>query len=1313
MELVSYLEVYSVIAYFSLALFAPGYCTSVHAIPGEVSPGTPGSLQRVLCADGTLTSNTELILGKGRHTIDMDGSCVLSDLSNITISSEEGASILCSPDLQGHNFIFLNISELLIENVEFLGCGRTLPESLPSYVNNTFSYIETYQKAAVVASHVTDFQMLSVTFSASFGFSVLAVNLRGETHFADVLITGTDNYRHANCHRNETDLSCSGAGAAFIYSDTAIDKPDLSSSPLTFTNCTFTNNANDVPLSLFVPIFINVRSSFEPQDLLLTGATALAIYFGQNTYFVPLKLQSCNVSYNYGYSSAIILVTHSSLRQSFLSLDDCTMEGNRGYGLSRGGAIIALLITYLSTFSSFPEFPGDTFEVFQARNTVFRKNSSPIGGALYFYISPQNLTAISISFDNVKFLDNRAEVGSAFEVNTRQATFKQKEISVLMKDIVAERNLFNTITNSTASSSNIVENSAAFIFSRVFNITVMGSSPEKKCIFADNSPGTFLVLGGNIYMTGYLEFVGNRALRGGAISLYDYALLFFHEGTHANFTRNSAIEVGGAIYANSLGTGTAPTCVFQVIGTSRIRSSINVSLLNLTLRFNNNSANQGGNSIYANPLYRCAYLPESSLVDTTTFYDAGIVYNSVFTFEDSVGNGLRELSSTPERLCYCSKGNTKIISMECSIESKEPHMLYPGEELVVKVFPTDMNSNPVSAVAFAEVKSSDHSHTLRPGQYTQQLSGVNCTDMRFNILGEGNTTTSLSLYTRLGAAILKIDIILLDCPPGFISSALDHSCICDPFVTGTIGSTCDFTNYTVSRNHNAWIGVEKSGNSSDVVFIPTCPTGFCQDNATSVDLTVDDQLCIEGRTGILCGACKGNLSVVFGSTACKKCSHYWLFTILLYALAGILLVVILFTLQLTVTHGTLTTIIFYANIVGVNSNVFFPVHQRGFLFVWISLLNLELGFPICFYDGMNEVAKSGLQAVFPIYLLFICLTIILCSEKSNRVAKLTSSHGLPVLATTMYLSFSKMLRYVIDILTVVTLYREEEVRYVWFYDGNFQYFKSNHIIIALVVALPTLFFIVGVMMTMLFIKQIEKRSSKLKPFLDVYGGSFKDKYRYWFGVRLTVLTGMCLSFAVIGSNTPVLALTLQLVILCLFMVIEASVWPYRKNLANLNDLVFMVNFFLMGIFIIQALASSQQNQLEVQLKNIVTILGGVAFAHFVLIISLHIVRAIYRISCINARLKLHVEKFQNEQLPEILQKFERLRNNSSKSADSNPPNMVKLKSVNSVPLENNYVASTSVTLTEISLDNAVNVDMVAKMSRKPTFSHYRESMIED
>jgi len=62
---------------------------------------------------------------------------------------------------------------------------------------------------------------------------------------------------------------------------------------------------------------------------------------------------------------------------------------------------------------------------------------------------------------------------------------------------------------------------------------------------------------------------------------------------------------------------------------------------------------------------------------------------------------------------------------------------------------------------------------------------------------------------------------------------------------------------------------------------------------------------------------------------------------------------------------------------------FSKVSSDGFLFIFISLLNLELGFPLCFFNGMNEIAKVGLQFVFPSYLLLISVGIILLCRWSS------------------------------------------------------------------------------------------------------------------------------------------------------------------------------------------------------------------------------------------------------------------------------------------------------------------------------------------
>ena len=58
-------------------------------------------------------------------------------------------------------------------------------------------------------------------------------------------------------------------------------------------------------------------------------------------------------------------------------------------------------------------------------------------------------------------------------------------------------------------------------------------------------------------------------------------------------------------------------------------------------------------------------------------------------------------------------------------------------------------------------------------------------------------------------------------------------------------------------------------------------------------------------------------------------------------------------LNLTVSQGTTSGLIFYANIVKANEAVFFPPGDTKILTVFISWLNLDLDIETCFVDGLN------------------------------------------------------------------------------------------------------------------------------------------------------------------------------------------------------------------------------------------------------------------------------------------------------------------------------------------------------------------------
>ncbi|KAL5500805.1 hypothetical protein EMCRGX_G012410 [Ephydatia muelleri] len=263
-------------------------------------------------------------------------------------------------------------------------------------------------------------------------------------------------------------------------------------------------------------------------------------------------------------------------------------------------------------------------------------------------------------------------------------------------------------------------------------------------------------------------------------------------------------------------------------------------------------------------------------------------------------------------------------------------------------------------------------------QQNVQWIGEECSTVEYQIYGPDNATFNILLSSYPGNAPMVIEITFLPCIAGL--TLMTDRCICSDFFT-SLGIICDATHGTVTREGTNWIGVYNDGMHYVPALSSTCPLNYCK-NIDKVSLIRPGDLCNGGRTGILCGHCSDGQSVVFGSSGCQECSDQWLITILMYAGLGASLVAVLFILNFTVTQGTFYGLIFYANIIQANTTIFFNQSVLRPLEVIVSFINLDLGFPLCFYDGMDDAAKTGLQFVFPTYLLILTITVIVFSSGS-------------------------------------------------------------------------------------------------------------------------------------------------------------------------------------------------------------------------------------------------------------------------------------------------------------------------------------------
>ena len=177
------------------------------------------------------------------------------------------------------------------------------------------------------------------------------------------------------------------------------------------------------------------------------------------------------------------------------------------------------------------------------------------------------------------------------------------------------------------------------------------------------------------------------------------------------------------------------------------------------------------------------------------------------------------------------------------------------------------------------------------------------------------------------------------------------------------------------------------------------------------------------------------------------------------AIAGVVLVLLLFVLNLTVTDGTINGFILYVNIISINTPVFFTkLNHFTPAYTFISLANLDLGIQTCFYNGMDDYTKMWLQLAFPFYLIFIATLIIITSRYSTTIQRLTARRALPVLATLFLLSYTKILRIVSSVLfsySTITHLPSKHTTLVWSVDANVPLFEVRFtILLILCLMLP-------------------------------------------------------------------------------------------------------------------------------------------------------------------------------------------------------------------------------------------------------------------
>ena len=543
--------------------------------------------------------------------------------------------------------------------------------------------------------------------------------------------------------------------------------------------------------------------------------------------------------------------------------------------------------------------------------------------------------------------------------------------------------------------------------------------------------------------------------------------------------------------------------------------------------------------------------------------------------------------SPSENDCICECGQSSLLFCSDSLEflnySYPNVSIKKGEVFTVSIVAVDHDGYAVNSTIISSFSSESGKGHLKDSQVVQQV-GNQCTELEYNVYSLDNSAQiHINLYTdtpcgnRVSTKTLNLNFLPCICPVGFQVSQSENDCICecDQRLKQHQITTCSAENETILVETNTWIGFGDYTLNETELIIQDCPFDYCVQEPVHVNLSSIDEQCAYNRTGILCGMCQEDLSLVFGSSRCRECSNNYISLLIPFALAGIALVAFILLLNMTVAAGTIHGLIFYANILKANYSLFLPPSTSNFLTVFISWLNLDTGIETCFYNGMDSYGKFLFQLAFPTYVFVLIGTIIVLCEVSNKFATLLGNRNpVAALCTLILLSYSKLIRTIITALQFTYLdYADGPSEIVWQYDANVHYFTVSHIprfiaafIITILGAIYTILLLFGQWFPRCSKRKIMKwtKNTKYNAFIDAYHAPFTPKHRYWMGLLLFAQITLNI-VAAMATDSLVAILSAGCVSLGLILLRVINTRIYKNRLLDSLETLLLINIVMLAI----------------------------------------------------------------------------------------------------------------------------------------------------
>ena len=1035
----------------------------------------------------------------------------LESLANITCTGSSGLS-------------FSNVTNLQLINLTITNCG-------------VYS-LQTSLNASIHLVNVTDLMIEGVVTKNSSGYGLLGVNVLGHSVIMRSSFIGNNQFvKNMFINETITDKCNNQQSKGTVYKSNVFSSCSLNGGNLYLQfkdPIIHPLESNELLLSQLVLSF-GVDGSYPNCPSPIPG-TGLALLIHQQSYDVHVTISN-TVSYrNQGQYGANFYF--EAISGSNITIYNVTSK----YGVSSYGSMY-----YYAVHS---KFIHHSTSVLRISNSTLECNYGELYGSLNVNISNGSVQYMYIYLEHSKIVDDTSSTTFLVVENGLQNMY----ISVLnsyfkdIKPIVGndERlkivgkgkaqlwvdNSYLMYTELFCESADVYISNSVFYIARataikssvVLNGNVMFSNSK-----TSRDGGAMLLVSSSLVIQEFsiITFAGNSATYGGALFIDQSSSVNFISPSNVSFINNFASLSGGAIYFQSAipSQYVRANCFFHINATIGSISDVHIY-------FEGNFAGEAGSALYGGNIDNCSL--ECSTMPYP-YHDICITSSGkVFDMIMDIGphdNSTSLISSDPTKVCRCNQS----YPLNCTVHPYYEYVhVYPREKLSIALLALGQRDGIAPGIIYAWTNPTTIFSTLRTSNH--------CSMYDIPVFDELTFLTTQGSFSGETDRLPKIIIIttVLPCPFGLSEqNGSESACYCNELLQRH-GFTCNISDQSISWSSGAkWIG----NISHDVIgIIDDCPSDYCN-NLTTVTLNRSDVHCQNSHSGILCGQCQGNLSMMFGSSRCSSgCSNYYLLLLIPFSIMGVALVGFLLLCNFTVTNGTINSFILYAFVIQLNKNIYFPSScyaAMKFLSIFISWLNLDLGIETCFYQRMDSIGRVWLQFLFSVYVSLLIGAIILAGRISSRISRLCRYRIVPVIATLFLLIYSKMLRTLLIIYDFAHMDTSDAstTRFVWMYDGNEQFLGPKHIGLFIVGLLVIAFFIIPYTVLLLLTPYLMKVShwrvfswiNRIKPLVDSYEAPFKDRYRFWTGAMLIYRIALVVMSAYFSQQPKMILLVVIIV----------------------------------------------------------------------------------------------------------------------------------------------------------------------------------------